>query len=161
MSAAAVIEQEKESETADPAGALVGTLVHRLFQFTGVSDLSDEDLAVLAERLIRPEERVTADAAALAERAARVWRDLIRRPDVAEAVAGGERLSEVPFSMMIDGRIVRGVIDAMIVRADEVLVLELKTGGPRPEHEQQLERYVRAARILFPDARVDGRLVYA
>ena len=40
-------------------------------------------------------------------------------------------------------------------------MLELKTGKPAPEHEQQLAIYLTAARALFPGASVDGNLVYA
>jgi len=39
-------------------------------------------------------------------------------------------------------------------------VLEVKTGRPTAAHERQLEIYVAAARALFPDAAVDGRLIY-
>jgi hypothetical protein len=39
-------------------------------------------------------------------------------------------------------------------------VLELKTGDPRPFHREQLALYVRAARLMYPEADVDGRLIY-
>ena len=40
-------------------------------------------------------------------------------------------------------------------------VLELKTGKPAPEHDQQLEMYLTAARAMFPGTPVEGKLVYA
>ena len=84
-------------------------------------------------------------------------------PRVAGLVASGRALFEVPFSLALDARaIVRGSIDCL-VRADDgrVTVVELKTGARRPEHEAQLALYVDAARALFPDAVVEGLLVYA
>ena len=39
-------------------------------------------------------------------------------------------------------------------------MLELKTGRRRDWHRQQLDLYVRAARCLFPEATIEGRLVY-
>jgi hypothetical protein len=41
------------------------------------------------------------------------------------------------------------------------VIIELKTGVPRPEHEQQLALYRAALQAVVPSARVDARLVYA
>ena len=58
--------------------------------------------------------------------------------------------------------ILRGTFDCLVQRRDGgITVLELKTGEPAPEHEQQLSTYVTAARALFPGMRVEGKLVYA
>ena len=40
-------------------------------------------------------------------------------------------------------------------------MLEFKTGSRQPEHQAQLDFYVVAARGLFPDAAVEGTLIYA
>ena len=42
-----------------------------------------------------------------------------------------------------------------------VTILELKTGKPLPEHQEQLDIYLTAARALFPGAAVEGKLIYA
>ena len=39
-------------------------------------------------------------------------------------------------------------------------MVEFKTGAARPEHESQLAIYVEAARALFPERPVAGRLLY-
>ena len=58
--------------------------------------------------------------------------------------------------------IVRGSIDCLVRIGDgRVVVVELKTGTRRPEHEAQLALYVDAARALFPGRAVEGLLVYA
>ncbi|MGH6944705.1 MAG: PD-(D/E)XK nuclease family protein, partial [Geminicoccaceae bacterium] len=55
----------------------------------------------------------------------------------------------------------RGTIDCLIQRPDgSVMVVEFKTGRPRPSHERQLGIYVAAARACFPDSAIDGRLIY-
>jgi RecB family exonuclease len=57
--------------------------------------------------------------------------------------------------------VLRGTVDCLIVRADgSVLVLEFKTGSPRPSHQRQLDVYLDAARALFPGAPVSGQLIY-
>jgi RecB family endonuclease NucS len=42
-----------------------------------------------------------------------------------------------------------------------VVIVELKTGRPRPDDRQQLDTYVRAVRALRPGAHATGLLVYA
>jgi hypothetical protein len=104
---------------------------------------------------------LTADGPTVARRAAQAYQALRRRPDVAAALTG-ERLHEVPFSSVEpgSGAVLRGTIDCLVLRPGAVTVLELKTGERRPEHSAQLDRYVAAARGLFPDLSVDGILIY-
>ena len=86
---------------------------------------------------------------------------LLRRPDVRQVYVSGEALHEVPFTMRLEGTIVRGTIDCLIrSTSGRVTILEFKTGRPRPEHERQANLYRRAAEALFPGAEVETRLVY-
>jgi RecB family exonuclease len=74
------------------------------------------------------------------------------------------RRHEVPFSWRAptDPRIVRGTIDCLAEdRTGVIRVLEFKTGQPSRAHEAQLAVYVAAARALFPEARVEGQVIYA
>src|SRR6185295_4039158 len=133
------------------------TLAARLEQD---ASLSDELI-----RLIRDEE--TADLEDLDKVVAQA-RDayvaLCAHPALAAVLASGESTFEVPFSVRIAGsqRILRGTFDCLVRRADGgVTVVELKTGKAIPEHEQQLETYLAAARALFPGTAVEGKLIYA
>lgn len=147
--------------------ALVGTLVHRLFQFAAglPAPASAAEVADLAARLIRPEERATAaDAAASVARAIAAWTAMRAQPGVAELLESGERMHELPFSSVAPdqrGRVLRGTIDCLVYRADgSIVVVEFKTGAPSPTHETQLDIYLRAARAMFPKGTVTGRIVY-
>ena len=147
--------------------ALVGTLVHRLLQRwrNDGGPVPETDTAALAASLIRGNEWAdAADPSAAVLKAARVWRELSGRPDVVSLLASGERLHEVPFSYARAGEratVLRGAIDCLIKRPDaSVLVLELKTGRPSPGHQQQLDVYVAAARVMYPNATVTGHLIY-
>jgi ATP-dependent exoDNAse (exonuclease V) beta subunit len=109
--------------------------------------------------LLRPHERALVDDLdALIDGALHAVDAITRRPDTLPQ----GRIHEVPFSLLgPDGSIVRGAIDALVEHPDgRIEVLEFKTGRPRPEHGQQLALYLEAARLLFPDARVEGRVVY-
>jgi ATP-dependent exoDNAse (exonuclease V) beta subunit len=81
----------------------------------------------------------------------------------AELSGASTVLREVPFSLRRDdGTIVRGAIDAIAEYPDNrIEVIEFKTGGRRREHDDQLAVYIQAARVLFPEKRVDGRFIYA
>jgi ATP-dependent helicase/nuclease subunit A len=144
-----------------------GVLVHRLFQLKSLSTLGDiaAELAT-ARALFRPDERGTIDdvKTVVAESVA-AWRSMSARKDVAALLAHGRVLHEVPFSLVTahgGSRVVlRGIIDCLVQKEDgSVLVIEFKTGRPRPSHQRQLDLYVEAATAIYPGARVEGRLIY-
>jgi RecB family exonuclease len=146
----------------------VGAIVHKLFQFDISSNvnLTRDDLAgIMRDTLASGDLDMPGDPASVTDRALRAWTTMKARADVAAVLAGAERFHEVPFSLVVPGeppRIVRGSIDCLACAPDgSVTVLEFKTGRPRPEHNAQLDLYVRAAREMFPGAPVQGRLIYA
>jgi ATP-dependent exoDNAse (exonuclease V) beta subunit len=159
-----------ESEPPLPGDAqdvTAGSLVHRLFQAARVAEaLDDEELRMYTRDLLRAEERVSVqDVGRTIGAAITAWNAIRRRPDVAELLASGQCLYEVPFSMRREqdggSQVLRGTIDCLVQRNDgSIAVLEFKTGKRRSSHEQQLALYVGAARILFPQAAIEGHLIY-
>jgi ATP-dependent helicase/nuclease subunit A len=156
----------------DPAAALTGTLVHRLFQFDSQAwdePRSIDDVVEQARRLCRAEELAAVDRPDdLIRQGAKAYLAIRRQPAVQSVLASGECLFEVPFSVaQPDGpaaggtRILRGAIDCVVRRPDgSVVVVDFKTGQPRREHQLQVDHYVRAARLAFGASRADGLLVY-
>ncbi len=145
---------------------LTGTLVHRLLQRYGAA----VDSAGIGTDAVMPlllaydaaEAVVEGSAADLATDAAAAYRSICARPEIRDLFTDRECLHEVPFTMRVDGRIVRGAIDCLIRTApDRITVLEFKTGRRRDEDQVQLDLYRRAAERLFPGAVIDARLVYA
>jgi ATP-dependent helicase/nuclease subunit A len=161
---------EATPSATDPAGgeddALVGTLVHRLFQFAGELPVpaAPEAVADFTARLIRPEERATAaNPSASVGRAIAAWTAMKAQPGVSELLESGERMHELPFSCKPSGHagVLRGTIDCLVRRPDGTLIIiEFKTGAPSPSHQAQLDIYLAAARVMFPDGAVQGRIVY-
>ena len=99
---------------------------------------------------------------ALLDAAAATYAAMCARDDVRALYMSGKKLHEVPFTMAVDGRILRGTVDCLVQTApDRFTVLEFKTGRERPEHRAQVELYQRAMQQVFPDCVVDARLVYA
>ena len=159
---------EDERSRAGSAHVLVGTLVHRLFQFSHMLGDAPAEPAALsfARQLLRPEELAETEAPdPVAAAAVDAWQRMRARSDVTALLTAGTRLHEVPFSMLLADEgtpvILRGTIDCLIRRPEGSLtVVEFKTGRPRPSHQRQLDLYVAAARAVFPGAAVDGALVY-
>jgi ATP-dependent exoDNAse (exonuclease V) beta subunit len=148
--------------------SLAGTLVHRLFERFGTSlagENGDDTVADELARLIRDEETVEAgDVEQVFGHARHAYLALCGQSVLSQALESGDALFEVPFSVRLASAkmILRGTFDCLIQRRDGgMTVLELKTGKPAPEHDQQLEIYLTAARAMFPGTPVEGKLVYA
>ena len=148
--------------------ATAGILVHRLVESRGFARTADDRTELsYALGLLRAEERASLeDIDATARRAVASWRALQNRPEVSRLLAGGRIHHEVPFSLWteLNGApvVVRGRIDCLVQQEDgSIVVLELKTGKRRPVHQRQLDVYVEAARRMFPEVAVEGRLVYS
>jgi ATP-dependent exoDNAse (exonuclease V) beta subunit len=163
---------------------LVGTLVHRLVQRLRLREEPDEaTLRDLVDRELRTggpyalagQERSpdadtqddtarseVGDPGAIVEEAAAAYGALSRRPDVQALYRSGDALHEVPFTLMRNGRAIRGTIDCLVRSADgRMTVLEFKTGRPRPEDRAQAELYRQAVQAVFPHATVAVQVVYA
>jgi ATP-dependent helicase/nuclease subunit A len=144
------------------SSAIVGTLVHRLFEHHAARR---DDSPAAVEQHARALMHAAgvgseSDAEAVIRTAVRLFDDMRARPQVLEAL-GGERLHEVPVTLVENGQFVQGTIDLLVRRGDRVTVVEFKTGQPAPEHEEQVRTYLSAARALFPEAgAIHGLLVY-
>jgi ATP-dependent exoDNAse (exonuclease V) beta subunit len=143
---------------------LIGTVVHRLFQACGGGLPADDiTLGSRASAAVRREERARiGDETAFVARVVRASRALAARPELA-ILQGSDLLWEVPFSLRMDETtIVRGAIDCMARRPNgAIVIVEIKTGRPRPEHDVQLALYAQAAQALFPGHPIEPLLIYA
>jgi ATP-dependent helicase/nuclease subunit A len=166
--AAAATENQVSAagEPADRSERLVGTLVHRLFQRQLPPELSQSELAQSVPALLKVEESVdVSDLKDLSARVAETYFTLRQQPELQELLSSGVAMYELPFSLHQPGppaHTIRGRIDCVIQRPDgSVVVVELKTGHRRAEHQIQLDVYRRAVAEAMPHCVVDARLVYA
>ena len=168
MSVASAIADDHERERVDritPASdRLVGTLVHRLLQRAGGDELATSDaMRERAARLLRHDEiEESDDVDALIDGAVDAYAAIRAREDVRVLYAAGRTLHEVPFTMTIDGRVLRGTVDCLVETAPgRFTILEFKTGRERPEHQAQVGLYLYAMGQVFPDSLIDAKLIYA
>jgi len=150
------------------SGRLVGTLVHRLLQRIGIREpgignpetLPLHDIAVQLVRSHEAEDIL--DLEQTVNAAVGAYESICACEDVRALYQAGRALHEVPFTMTMDGRIVRGTIDCVVETAPGALtLLEFKTGRERLEDRQQVQLYLQALRQLFAGAAIDARVVYA
>src|SRR6185369_211674 len=147
------------------SGRLVGTLVHRLLQRIGIGDpgagaQNPPPIRDVAVKMVRSDDVDDPDdLQRIVNAAVETYEAICACEDVRVLYQTGRALHEVPFTMSIDGRIIRGTIDCVVETAPGAFtILEFKTGRERPEDSQQVQLYLQALRQVFPGAPVNARV---
>ena len=84
------------------------------------------------------------------------------------ALFGPGSLAEVPLSAVVEGMVIAGIVDRLLVTDDAVTVIDYKTGRHVPEsaaavapaYLRQMAAYRDALRVIFPGRRVAAALLY-
>ena len=84
------------------------------------------------------------------------------------ALFGPDALAEAPIAAVIEGVVVAGTVDRLLVEAERVQLVDFKTGsrvpaGPdtvEPYHLKQMAAYVAALQVVFPGRRIEAGLLY-
>ncbi|HWW59231.1 MAG TPA: PD-(D/E)XK nuclease family protein, partial [Sphingopyxis sp.] len=84
------------------------------------------------------------------------------------ALFGPGSLAEVPLSAVVDGVVVAGIVDRLLVTDDAVTVVDFKTGqhvpnradGIAPAYLRQMAAYRDALGVIFPGRRIGAALLY-
>ncbi|MBB5985518.1 ATP-dependent helicase/nuclease subunit A [Sphingobium sp. B1D3A] len=150
-------------DTAMRAAAERGRLLHALFE--RLPDLPGEERAAAAERWL-------AGPGGLADPAARgvlVAHVLAVLDDPAHAALfGPSALAEAPVAAVVDGQVIAGTVDRLLVRDEDVHVVDFKTGRAVPAdvaqvplaHVRQMAAYVAALAEIFPERQIRASLLY-
>lgn len=84
------------------------------------------------------------------------------------AIFAREALAEAPLAGVVDGQVIAGTVDRLLVDESEVLVVDFKTGrrvpatveAVSPHHKAQMAAYVAVLRGIFPGHNVRAALLY-
>jgi len=84
------------------------------------------------------------------------------------ALFGPGSLAEVPLSAVVDGAVVAGIVDRLLVTVDAVTVIDYKTGrhvpasadDVAPAYLRQMAAYRDALGAIFPGRRIEAALLY-
>jgi len=101
------------------------------------------------------------------ERLAEAMIDLVANPAFA-ALFAPDALAEAQISAVVGDRVISGQIDRLLVREQEVVALDYKTGRATPEDESdvpeayraQMESYRTALAAVFPDREIVCGLLF-
>ena len=144
------------------AAAVRGTLLHSLFE--RLPDVAASDRHSLARRWL---ERAGVDSGERDEIAAAACQ-VVGDPRFAD-LFGPNSLAEAPIAATLaDGRVVAGTVDRLCIGTELVRVIDFKTGrnipadldSIPPGHRAQMDAYVDALRIIFPNRRIEASLLY-
>ncbi len=160
--------QEQGSEPPLPPGALAaaarrGVLIHRLLERLPDVPLAERERRAadwLARHAADLDEGERADilARSLAVLAEPHWADLF----------GPEALAEVPLAATVDGQVIAGTADRLLVGPDRVLVADFKTARQPPASLEQvpastlrqMAAYVAALGAIYPGRRIEAAILY-
>lgn len=134
-----------------------GRLLHGLFERLPAIDAGDRRAA--GEAWLRGQ----ASGPELIDQALAI----LERPDFAP-LFGPDALAEAPVAAIVDGRVVSGTVDRLLITPDLVRVVDFKTGRRVPAgiadvptyHLRQMAAYVAALAVIFPDRPVEAALLY-
>ncbi len=140
-----------------------GTLIHKLLERLPELPAAEREGAALrwlARQAGELSEEAQAEiaAAALQVLEAPEWADLF----------SPEALAEVPLAAVVAGQVVAGTADRLLVRADEVQVVDFKTtmrhmrdvGDVAPAILRQMSAYVAALEAIYPGRRIKAGVLY-
>lgn len=140
-----------------------GTLLHALFE--RLPQVAVAERAGLAARWLTAHaaEFDEGERAGLADTALRIIGDARFA-----ALFGPEGLAEAPIAAVVEGVVIAGTVDRLLVEAGRVQLVDFKTGGRvpgdaasvEPYYLRQMAAYVAALRIVFPGRRIEAALLY-
>ncbi|MEZ5708698.1 MAG: double-strand break repair helicase AddA [Blastomonas sp.] len=92
---------------------------------------------------------------------------VIENPEWAE-IFGPDALAEAPVAAVVGEDVVSGTIDRLLVRDDDVLIVDFKTGRNPPEsagavpmaYLRQMAAYARALAAIYPERTIRAALLY-
>ncbi len=84
------------------------------------------------------------------------------------AIFSADALAEAPLAGVVDGQVIAGVVDRLLISDSEILVVDFKTGRHVPTsdeavpsyHLAQMGAYVAVLAGIFPDRAVKAALLY-
>ena len=156
------VEDAASSPPPDPAlraAAERGRILHALFE--RLPAVRADDRAAAARRWLSTQQ--VDDAEALITSALAV----IEHPDLAPVFAQ-DALAEAPLAGVVEGQVIAGTVDRLIVTDTQVTVVDYKTGRRVPGdeaavptyHKAQMAAYAAVLEGIFPGRAVQAALLY-
>ena len=83
-------------------------------------------------------------------------------------IFGPEALAEAPVAAVVEGEVIEGTVDRLLITAERILVIDFKTSRRVPadlaaaplHHIRQMAAYAAALGAIFPGRLVEAALLY-
>jgi ATP-dependent helicase/nuclease subunit A len=83
-------------------------------------------------------------------------------------IFSGAALAEAPIAAVVEGRVIAGTVDRLLVTPDRVMLVDFKTGRRVPSglaavpkhHLEQMGAYAAALAVIFPGRTIEAALLY-
>lgn len=140
-----------------------GRLLHALFE--RLPDLAPAARAAAADRWLE-------QSAGVVDRAVReaLIRDALAVIEDARfaAIFSPSALAEAPIAAVVEGEVIAGTVDRLLVTDDRVTIIDFKTGRRAPSsldrvpehHLDQMSAYAAALAAIFPGRAIEAALLY-
>ena len=168
LAPSAILPLDEESSpppTADmQKAARRGVLLHSLFERLSAVPVPEREASV--HKWLQHSAGI--EEAAERNELASAALQTISNPSFA-AIFGESALAEVPLAGVVDGYVIAGTMDRLLVSDDEVLVVDFKTGRRVPtsaeavtlHHKAQMAAYVAVLEGVFPGRAIRAALLYS
>ena len=160
-------EEEKEPDSVSPLenGANYyrrGSLIHKILQFLP-TDSSDK-AQIIDEYMKR---NVADFSDGEKEQIKEEILNLLADKEY-EAIFGADSRAEVPVFGEVDGKIISGQIDRLVIQKDKITVVDFKTNRPASKtlaetpnvYKKQLKTYETLVRKIYPDRAVESYILW-
>lgn len=145
------------------AAILRGLRLHSLFERLPAIAVGDRHMAAMRWLAVQAADQDAASRTAMADEVCAV----LDMPGYA-ALFGPDSLAEVPLSAVVDGIVVAGIVDRLLVTDKVIWVIDYKTGRHvpaqpaeiAPAYLRQMAAYRAALGVIFPGRDVRAALLY-
>ncbi|MFT5703482.1 MAG: ATP-dependent helicase/nuclease subunit A [Rickettsiales bacterium] len=152
------LTQTKNSDI-DSIEAKIGIIIHKILEF--IFDLEFADNGKREEFLLKylkDQNLLDSQIKEISEKINNVfekYKDLFQNPNCR---------AEVPIMAKINGKTISGRIDRLIIKDDEILIIDFKTGKKietlNQKYQTQMQLYEQVLQKLYPDKKTTSQIVW-
>lgn len=140
-----------------------GSLIHKLLQFLPLTDEQNREQAAQTYLLTQAADFKEDER----QKILREVLNLIKNPQFAPLFAA-DSLAEVPLMGEVDGRVISGQIDRLVVTDDKVMIVDYKTNRPAAKtikdvpscYTKQLQAYKKLVAAIYPDKKIETYILW-
>ncbi|MFZ1743852.1 MAG: PD-(D/E)XK nuclease family protein, partial [Pontixanthobacter sp.] len=140
-----------------------GILIHKLLE--RLPEIAAQDRAAKAAEWLQ--RQASEISAAAQQEIANAALSIVNNPDFAD-IFGAQALAEVPIAATVDGQVIAGIADRLLITKDTVVVVDFKTARHPPGSLDQVPKatlrqmsaYAAALETIYPGRDVRAILLY-